>query len=262
MQIFITQFKKNKKLYITSTLIWLVLWELLALIINEEILFVSPLKVFSALIRLAGTFDFWKSIAFSVIRVLLGFGIGYIFATLIAVLAFKFAFFKAFVTPAISAIKATPVASFIILALMWAGKNLVPVFICVLMVTPIVWTNVLEGLQKVDKKLLEAAQIYKMSTTSKIKNIYIPTLIPYNAAAISSGLGLCWKAGIAAEVICRTMPSIGNSIWETKFYIVTDEMFAWTLAVILLSVLFDKVLKLLFKRTLKEYKTEAKSDTN
>ena len=254
----ITRDKTRRKIEILIVaLLWLLLWEAAALIINEEILFVSPHKVLSALFRLGATSDFWKTILLSIVRVLGGFVLGYLLSAILASLAFKFSFFKSFLSPAISVIKATPVASFIILALMWSGKNFVPVIICILMVTPIVWSNVLEGLSSVDKNLLEMAQVYGMKPAARIKSIYVPSLIPYNAAAIGSGLGLCWKAGIAAEVICRTLPSIGNSIWETKFYIITDEMFAWTATVVILSVIFDKLIKLFMGRVLSKYKTEA-----
>ena len=247
---------RNRTEYLLVALIWLALWELLALIINEEVLFVSPHKVLVALIRLGGTLPFWQTIFLSILRVLGGFVLGYLLSALLAALAFRFSFLKAFLSPAISVIKAPPVASFIILALMWSGKNFVPVIICILMVAPIVWSNVLEGLAAVDGDLLEMAQVYGMSPAARIRSIYVPSLIPYNAAAVGSGLGLCWKAGIAAEVICRTLPSIGNSIWETKFYIITDEMFAWTATVVILSVIFDRLIKFFMGRLLKKYKTE------
>ncbi len=257
-----TQVKRSSNTisYFAVAFIWLVIWELLSRAINEEILFVSPLKVLSTLLAMMGTASYWQMILYSVLRVLGGFVVGYILSACLAVLSFKFDFFRLFISPAISVIKATPVASFIILALMWSGKDFVPVLICVLMVTPIVWSNVLEGLRNVDAALIEMADVYRMSFVAKARHIYLPSLIPYNAAAVGSGLGLCWKAGVAAEVICRTMPSIGNSIWETKFYIMTDEMFALTATVVLLSVFFDFALKYTSDKLLKRYKTEVSVD--
>ncbi len=246
--------------YLAVAFIWLLVWELLSMAINEEILFISPLKAFVTLFSMMGTASYWSTILCSVFRVIGGFIIGYIVASCLAVLSFKFGFFKLFISPAISVIKATPVASFIILALMWSGKDFVPVLICILMVTPIVWSNVLEGLRSVDADLIEMCDVYKMSSIEKARHVYLPSLIPYNAAAVGSGLGLCWKAGVAAEVICRTMPSIGNSIWETKFYIITDELFAWTATVVLLSVFFDFIVKKITAKLLSGYKTEVAAD--
>lgn len=237
-----------KKKYLLVALIWIAIWELIAMLVGEELIFPTPQSVVLALFRLAMSLSFWKTILFSIIRILGGFLIGYFISVILAVLAFKFSFFDAFIRPAISVVKATPVASFIILALIWSDKNFVPVIICILMVTPIVWSNLSAGLKNVDKGLLEMAKLYGMTGSKVVKNVYLHSLSPYNFAAIGAGLGLCWKAGIAAEVICRTLPSIGNSIWETKFYLLTDEMFAWTAVVVILSVIFDKLTKAIVRK--------------
>ncbi len=237
-----------KKKYLLVALIWIAIWELIAMLVGEELIFPTPQSVVLALFRLAMSLSFWKTILFSIIRILGGFLIGYFISAIFAILAFKFSFFDAFIRPAISVVKATPVASFIILALIWSDKNFVPVIICILMVTPIVWSNLSAGLKNVDKGLLEMAKLYGMTGSKVVKNVYLHSLSPYNFAAIGAGLGLCWKAGIAAEVICRTLPSIGNSIWETKFYLLTDEMFAWTAVVVILSVIFDKLTKAIVRK--------------
>ncbi len=243
----------GKVKYLIVAVIWLTIWEVSAVLANDPILFVPPHRGFVTFFKLASTWEFWKTVLTSVLRVLSGFVLGYISTALLSFCAYRSSFIKAFITPIINIIKATPVASFIIVMLMWAGKNFVPIFICVLMVTPIVWSNVLEGLMSVDKNLLEMADVYKMTTSEKIKHIYIPSLIPYNAAAVDSGLGLCWKAGVSAEVICRTIPSIGNSIWETKFYVITDELFAWTTMVVLLSLIFDWILSHAMNKVFRNY---------
>ncbi len=251
--------KKILKLTLISA-IWLVVWQVISMLINEEILFVSPLSVINQLSKMCVTAPFWHSVLASMARVLGGFVVGFILAIALAVCAHWSSFFKDFVSPIISIVKATPVASFILLALMWIGKELVPVFICMLMVLPIVWSNTLSGLSKVDTGLKEMAQIYHMSPFKRLKLIYMPSLYPYLMAASGSGLGLCWKAGIAAEVICRTIPSIGNNIWETKFYISTDQMFAWTAVVIVLSVIFDKLIAIISHAVLNHYRLEETDD--
>ncbi|NLL63322.1 MAG: nitrate ABC transporter permease [Ruminococcaceae bacterium] len=238
---------------IVSICLWLLIWQAVAMIINEEILFVSPLSVLFKFPELIKSFIFWQSISFSILRILAGFFISTILSSIFAYIAYKSAAIEAFFRPIITVIKSTPVASFIILALIFIGKDIVPMFICMLMVTPIVYSNVLNGLKNVDKDLKEMSKLYD---TKQIKHLYFPSLLPYITAAIDSGLGLCWKAGIAAEVICRTIPSIGNQIWETKFYIETTEMFAYTTVVILLSVLFDFLIKKATRAVLKKYNVE------
>ena len=116
-------------------------------------------------------------------------------------------------------------------------------FICLLMAMPIVWANVLAGLNAVDSKLLEMSDVFGFGFVKKLRYIYIPSILPYFTSAAETGLGLSWKAGIAAEVICRSKHSIGNKIFESKFYLEIAEMFALTAVVVLLSVVFDKLLK-------------------
>lgn len=250
-----TTLAKPLKYFIIAA-IWLAVWQGVSMLINEEILFVSPLKVLLELFRMSSESEFWLTLLSSIGRVVGGFAIGFVIAAVLAVLAFRFPFIKAFLSPAISVIKATPVASFIILALMWLGNSTVPIIISMLMVIPIVWSNTVAGLDNVDSNLIEMAVCYKMPFSKRLRHIYIPSVMPYLMSATGSGLGLCWKAGIAAEVICRTKLSIGNNIWETKFYLETTQMFAWTAAVIVLSVIFDAVIRYVFKRVTARYNTE------
>lgn len=238
-------------------LIWLAIWQGVSMLIDEEILFVSPLAVFSELCRMGARGEFWITLLSSVGRVVGGFASGFFIAALLAVLAFRFSFIKAFLSPAISVIKATPVASFIILALMWLGNSTVPVIISMLMVVPIVWSNTVAGLESVNGDLIEMSRSFKMPFLKRLRHIYIPSIMPYLLSASGSGLGLCWKAGIAAEVICRTKLSIGNNIWETKYYMETAQMFAWTAAVIILSVVFDAAIRLIYRRLTVRYRAGA-----
>lgn len=242
--------------YTLITAIWLLVWQGVSMLINEEILFVSPLSVVLTLSQLVQEGEFWLSLFASVGRVFGGFALGYVISFLLAAVAHRFAFFKDLISPIISIVKATPVASFIILALMWIGNSVVPVFISMLMVIPIVWSNTLAGLENIDGGLLEMAKVFKMPTFKRVRLIYFPSIFPYMLSASGSGLGLCWKAGIAAEVICRSMHSIGNQIWETKYYIQTNEMFAWTAVVVIMSVIFDAIIRKLSKLAYKRFAME------
>lgn len=138
-------------------------------------------------------------------------------------------------------IKSTPVASFIILALVWLTGNYVPIFIGFLMVLPVIYSNVFQGIAQVDVKLLEMAKVFRMSRGKKLLKIYIPSVLPYFTAACRTALGLAWKAGVAAEVIGVTQNSIGRQLYYSKIYIETADLFAWTAVVILLSLSLEKI---------------------
>ena len=222
-------------------IIWLGIWFLASFLAGNEVYFASPVSTFKTLLSLFGEEDFFSCIFTSLLRILAGFIIGSFAGDLGAALSYKSSLFKDFSKPAVSLIKATPVASFIILALVFFNKSNIPVLTSALIVLPVTWSNIYSGFNSVDKKLIELAGVYKLSFKAKLLHIYIPSVLPYFKAAVTSGLGMAWKAGIAAEVIANPNNSIGAALFDAKIYLETDRLFAWTLIVILLSVLFEKI---------------------
>ena len=168
---------------------------------------------------------------------------------LFALLASKSTFFRDFLSPVISIIKATPVASFIILALVWINTAYLSAFISFLMVLPIIYTNMLTGLENIDTGLLNMANVYKVPALRRFKYIYIPSLLPYYVAACSVGLGFSWKSGIAAEVIGLPNNTIGFSLYNAKIFLETPDLFAWTIVIIIISIIFEKLFFALIKLT-------------
>ena len=223
-------------------LFWIGIWFALSFRINSEFLFPSPKSVIQALFELYLTADFWKSAGYSLLRVLLGIIISLVLGTLLAIITKHSKIIHSLLSPLLVIIKTTPVASFIILALLWLDRNILPLFVTSLIVIPIVWSNVTEGIGAVDKDLVEVAKVYRFPTFKKIKKLYIPTAIPYFMAACRSSLGMAWKAGISAEVLSTPKNAIGTELYFSKTYLETPALFAWTLVVILLSVAIEKLI--------------------
>ena len=167
---------------------------------------------------------------------------------LLAILTEKSALLKALLSPVMTLVKSTPVASFIILALIWLGRGILPAVISGLMVLPVVWANTAAGIRAQDPQLLEVARIYGLSRGRIFRRITLPTVVPHLRSALSSALGLGWKAGIAAEVLTVPVRSIGKRIYEAKIYLETTELFAWTAAVVLLSLAIEGLLLRLVRR--------------
>jgi len=109
-----------------------------------------------------------------------------------------------------------------------------------LMVFPPVYLNLLEGMTQTDPKLLEMAQVFRVPLLRRIKGIYVPQTLPYFRSACSLALGLCWKAGVAAEVIGLPTGSLGERLYTAKIYLETPDLFAWTATIVAVSVLFEK----------------------
>lgn len=224
--------------------LWLVLWQLVCVIVNMELLVVSPLNVLRRIAELGQTSEFWLYSLQSLGRIIAGFLLGCFVGTLLAIICSRFSFAREFFSPAITVIKSTPVASFIILALVWLTGNYVPIFIGFLMVLPVIYSNVFQGIHEVDVKLLEMAKVFDMSKTKRAAKIYIPSVLPYFMAACRTALGLAWKAGVAAEVIGVTKDSIGRQLYYSKIYLETTDLFAWTAVVIVLSIVLEKIFML------------------
>ncbi|NDO47325.1 ABC transporter permease subunit [Clostridium sp. MD294] len=239
MKIFIIQ---NKKL-ISKTVIlfvWLLFWQFLFVIINKEILIASPISVLKTFFSLSLEFSFWYTIFCSMIRILTGYLFSVFLGILFAILCYRSKILHDFFSPAIHTMKATPVASFSILVLLWIKTDFVPIVISFLMVFPLIWTNISIGIEQTQKQYLEMAKVYRFSYFKTYRYIYIPSILPYFISACHAGIGMAWKAGIAAEVICTPNASIGRKIYETKIYLETSELFVWTICAILFSILLEK----------------------
>lgn len=227
---------------LAAALFWLLLWAIAARAVGKELLLPSPLRVLRCLLSLAATPGFWQTVGCSILRVLCGLVGGTLLGVLLAALTEASALAKALLAPLMTLVKSTPVASFIILALLWLGRSVLPAFITGLMVLPVVWANVSAGIRGQDRQLLELARVYRLPKRRVLRRITIPTVLPHFRAALASALGMGWKAGIAAEVLTSPQLSIGKMILESKLYLETAELFAWTAAVVLLSLAIERVL--------------------
>ena len=233
---------------LAAAVFWIAVWCIVSYRTDSELLFPSPVSVVRALFELAVTADFWKTAAYSLLRVALGIIISLILGSLLAMLTEKIKAADALLSPMLGVIKATPVASFIILALLWLDRNTLPLFITSLIVIPIVWSNVSGGIRSVDKSLVEVTRVYGFSPLKRLRRLYLPSVTPYFLAACRSSLGLAWKAGISAEVLSTPKHAIGTELYFSKTYLETPSLFAWTVVVIILSVIIEKLFVLGIER--------------
>lgn len=225
------------------TVFWLAVWEFSALLIGRELLVASPLRVAVRLFELSATGNFWIVTAISLLRVLSGFLIGNVSGIIVAALTFRIKPLHHLLAPLLTVIRVTPIASFIILAIVWMKNGLVPVFISFLIVLPIIWSGVSAGLGSVDRQLYETAVMYGFTTRKMIFKLYIPSIMPFYKTAMINAVGLAWKTGVAAEVLCTPAFSIGRQIYESKLYLETVDLFAWTAALIIISLIIEHLIK-------------------
>ncbi len=239
---------ENAVLYLIAVLLWIVLWHLTARNLNLPLLLPTPGAVLQRLGELITTAPFWRSTFFSLLRVLGGILSGVGFAVIIASLTAAYRPVEILLSPMITVIKSTPVASFIILAMLWIEDSTLPLFISFLMVFPVVWANLHTALRGIPSEYHDLAAVYRLPLGRRIRRIYAPSALPFFLSACRSSLGLAWKAGIAAEVLALPALSIGKQLNESKLYLETTDLFAWTVVVIVLSILLEFIASLLFRK--------------
>ena len=225
-----------------AVLFWLFFWQIISVAVSKSLILPSPIEVINKLFAMALTLDFWSSVGFSSVRIFLGFFFGSLLAIIVAVFSSRKKVIQELVEPLVSVMKSVPVASFVILALFWLDIKGLTVFIVFLMVFPVCYRNVYSGIMSVNNEILEMAYCYEIRGIRKIKGIYIPYILPYFRTAMSLSLGLCWKSGVAAEVIGIPKGSIGEKLYTAKIYFLTPELFAITLTIIFLSYIFEKLI--------------------
>lgn len=236
--------KKKKSVRLWAVVFWLLVWQgasmaLAALYPHGALLLASPLSALARLGELAVTAAFWRTALTSAARILGGFLLACVLAVVLAALAARYRRAEELLAPLVSVVKAVPVASFIILALVWLESRRLPLFIAALMAFPVVYRNVLEGIRGTSRELLEMARVFRVPFSRRLRGVDLPQVLPYFRAAADTALGLSWKAGTAAEVIGLCSGTIGERLYTAKVYFQTADLFAWTAVIVLLSVLFE-----------------------
>lgn len=225
--------------------VWLLVWQLTAMAVGQRLLLVSPWETLVRWIELVGTGAFWSSVLFSLSHILTGFLVASATGMLLAGLAARLDWVEQLLMPPLAAIRAVPVASFVIIALIWLPSRQLSVLISFLIALPVIYGGMLAGLRQLDPRLREMARVFHMPPWRKILYLHLPAALPSLRAALEVAMGLSWKSGVAAEVIGIPGGSIGEKLYRAKLYLSTPDLFAWTLTIVLLSRLCERCLLLM-----------------
>ncbi len=218
------------------------IWEAASLIVHEQIILPSPWVTALDLEKLFVSPSFWAAVGTTVLRGFAGFVISCGAGVIVGIAAGALSAIRSAVAPLLTVLKATPVMSVILLALIWFAAGWVPVFVAFLMVFPIVCGNIIEGIRNADRNLLAMCAVYRIPRRRIVSSLYLPSVFPYLIAAMSTSLGLTWKVVIAAEVLSQPLHAIGTGLALAKFRLDTADVFAWTVVAIVLSALSEGAL--------------------
>lgn len=215
---------------------------------DNPILLVGPWQVGKAFCENLFRPDFLKIVFCSLGRIGLGFFLALFCGVLFGTFSYRYSILEEILAPVMTALKSIPVASFVVLLLIWFGSGRLSFFISFLIVFPNVYVNTIAGLKSTDKKLLEMADVFGIKGWNRFLFLYRPALMPYLTSCLKVSLGMSWKSGVAAEVIGMPEYSLGERLYMSKIYLDTAGLFAWTLTIILLSFLFEKAVLYLVKK--------------
>jgi NitT/TauT family transport system permease protein len=233
----------RKKIYtIISILVWLIIWFIVAFFIDNPIFLPGPFDVILAFGKLLSDKDYYLTILTSLRGIGIGFVIGVVIGILFAVISYINAFMNTFIGILMKTVKSIPVASFIIFALFMVNSSSLSILISALIVVPIIYGSFLSSLMGTDKKLIEFSQVFRLSPPKKILYIYLPTTIVPLISACRIAIGYAFKSGVAAEIIGLIRGTIGNEIYKTKLYLASDELFAWTISIVIVCFICEKII--------------------
>lgn len=224
---------------------WLAVWQLASMALGSALLLPGPLDVCARLVALVPTAAFWQRVCFSLARIAVGFALGAITGVLGAFAAARWRRADELLAPFIALARSVPVASITVLALIWLRAANLAVLVVLLVVLPLVYENVLNGLRATDRALDDMAVLFALPAMRRMRFLVLPQLYPYLSAALTTALGMAWKAGVAAEVIGIPAGSLGEAIYDAKIYFDTAGLFAVTLAVVLASALTTQLVRLM-----------------
>lgn len=225
----------------------LLIWQIAAEVIDQSILLVSPAEVALRMLSIWQVEGFVSSILFSFCHIAGGFLIALAAGIILAALSARFPWVETALWPFMITVKTVPVASFVVICLIWLSAENLSVFISFLIVLPVVYGNILAGLKDDDKNMAELAQVFRVPLLKRIMYIHMPQIKPFVMSACATSLGMSWKAGIAAEIIGTPDGSIGKQLFYAKIYLDTDDLLCWTVIIVVISVVFEKLFMLMLR---------------
>lgn len=224
-----------------AALFWLAVWQIAALSL-PKLLFAGPAQTVQSLLFMLRKADFWLSILFSVSKIAGGFILAFALGCLLAVLAHRIALARMLLEPAVQVMKSVPVACFVVVALIWVRSAWISALTAFFVVFPAVYINLQQGLQNTDEKMLEMVQVFRLTAGKRLRAVWLPAVLPYLLSACRVSVGMALKAGVAGEIIGLPRWSIGEQLYLSKLYLNTADLFAWSLTILALSLVLEKLL--------------------
>lgn len=239
-----------RSLKIGGSLFLLVLWEVGARLLDEQLILPGPVETITHAIEMVLAPGFLKILASTILRGLIGFAIALFLAFFLGLWAGLSARFHAFFSPLLITLRSVPVVSFILLALIWFSVDAVPVFIAILTMFPMICLSIIDGIHYADEELTTMARVYEVPQKRIIREVYLPSLTPFLFTGMSNAMGFGWRAIIIGEVLSQPEWGVGSAMHTAQTFLQVREVIAWTLIAVLVSFLFERFIRFLQKSSM------------
>ncbi len=241
------RFMQNSPKFL-SIFFFLIIWEGVALYIDNSLLFPRVSEIFLSLKNLVASRDFILILWNTLSRFFISIVFSLILAIIFSVASYRYEVISFLLFPFIIFLRAVPTIAIIIVVLIWSSVERVPIVVGMLILFPILYESILGGIKNVDKNLLKMSKVFKVSTKRVVRDIYIPSIYYSISSNIPSYMGLTFKVIIAGEVLSQESLSIGGEIFINKIYLESSNIFAWIIVVIVLNYFLEKGLKTINNR--------------
>lgn len=242
---------KRRIATIFSAILLLVLWQVLAMVVNQPEFFPSVPRLLATLFELFLTGNFYLSIGATILRGIVGMFISLLFAAGLAGLFARYEWLYELFRPLLTVMRSVPVISFILLALIFLHAESIPLLIGFLTMFPLLTENLTKGISNQRVGLSVMAKQFCLSRRNRFTQIFYPQLKPFLYSGLASAAGFGWRAIIMGEVLSQCSFGIGSEMKRAQTFIAVPELLAWTLMAIIISYLTDKGISWLSQRKLK-----------
>ena len=239
--------KNNKKkiiYFFIGIILFIAIWSFISLKINSEIIFPSIDKIFLDLVNIISQKDFYSNLLYTFIRVIITFVLSFLLAITFGIIAGIFKSVRYILMPIINFIRTIPTIPLILIAVLWFNNNLVPIFVSLFVIFPIIYDAVVNGIINIDKNLIEMSNSYNVSFKNQLISLYIPSIKPYILTSISQSMGMTWKSVLASEIITLPTLGLGTKLYESHLYLNTVSLFAYCLIAIIFNIIFEIIMRL------------------
>ena len=226
--------------YLLSFILFILGWQLLATAVAAPLILPGPLTVVYRLISLCGTAHFYRHIGATMGRVFLACAITFAAGSILGLACGRSKVMRQLLSVLLTAVRSVPVVSFILITLFWLGSSAVPVFVAVVMTLPVMMTAVCTGCSAAPRQLLDAAASYRLTAGQVFRHLTLPSLLPFVRDGSISSFGMIWKVVAAGEVLALPKLGSGQLLYTAQVHLESADLLAVTLAIVLLSFLFER----------------------